>query len=166
MKIRNSSLPTYLVPIRPWYAMELFDSALSSNTLFHQMPLGIYREQVYYRSPRPSCGLKAPARLLWYVSKQPEVAGSGMIRACSYLLEVTVDRPRTLYKRNAQLGVYLLENVESASSGGKAMALRFGMTETRPSPVSLTLLRELATQSGSTDVPLRSPWQMPVKMFD
>jgi hypothetical protein len=80
MKVQGSDLPTFLVPIRPWYAMELFDSALSSNTLFRQMPLGIYREQVYYRSPRPSCGLAAPARLLWYVSQQPEVSGSGMIR--------------------------------------------------------------------------------------
>src|SRR3984957_15211946 len=148
MKIRNSSLPTYLVPIRPWYAMELFDSALSSNTLFHQMPLGIYREQVYYRSPRPSCGLKAPARLLWYVSQQPEVAGSGMIRACSYLLEVTVDRPQPLYRRTAQLGAYVLDHDKRVGSSGKAMALRFGMTETLRTPVSLATAREIAGQNG------------------
>jgi hypothetical protein len=166
MKVKGSALPTYLVPIRPWYAMELFDSALSSNTLFRQMPLGIYREQVYYRSPRPSCGLAAPARLLWYVSKQPEVAGSGMIRACSYLLEVTVDRPQTLYRRNAQLGVYDLDDVKRVGRSGKAMALLFGMTETFRTPVSLAMAREFADQNGCTNLPLRSPWRMPASMFD
>jgi hypothetical protein len=166
MKIKESTLPTYLVPIRPWYAMELFDSELSGNTLFRQMPLGVYREQVYYRSPRPSCGLVAPARLLWYVSQQPEVSGSGMIRACSYLLEVTVDLPNTLYRRNAQLGVYQLDDVRRVGKSGKAMALRFGMTESFPSPVSLDTVREIAADNGCSNLPLRSPWRLPGSMFD
>lgn len=166
MKVKGSDLPTFLVPIRPAFAMELFDADLSKGTLFHQMLLGIYREQVYYRSPRPSGGLKAPARLLWYVKQQSSVAGSGMIRASSYLFEVVVDRPRTLYRRNSQLGVYSQRDVEGASKNGQAMALRFGLTESFPLPVSLGAVRKLAAQRGCDNLQLQSPWKLPDKLFE
>jgi len=166
MKIQGSDLPTFLVPIRPAFAMELFDSDLSMGTLFRQMPLGIYREQVYYRSPRPSGGLKAPARLLWYVKQQPGVNGSGMIRASSYLLEIAVDRPRTLYRRNSQLGVYSKGDVEGVSRNGQAMALRFGLTEPFPQPLPLSVVRELAAQRGCNNLQLQSPWKVPENLFE
>jgi hypothetical protein len=166
MKVTASDLPTFLVPIRPAFAMELFDADLSKGTLFHQPPLGIYREQVYYRSPRPSGGLKVPARLLWYVKQQPGVAGSGMIRASSYLFEIVVDRPRTLYRRNSQLGVYRQDDVEGASKNGQAMALRFGLTEPFAFPLSLPVVRDIAAQRGCDNLQLQSPWRLPDGVFE
>jgi hypothetical protein len=166
MKIKGSDLPTFLVPIRPAFAIELFDRELSEGTIFPQSPLGIFREQVYYRSPQPSGGLRVPARLLWYVKRQPGVAGSGMIRACSYLTEIAIDRPLTLFKRNARLGVYRQADVQAAAKHGNAMALRFELTEAFPHPVSLRLARDLAAQRGCDNLQLQSPWRLPANMFE
>jgi hypothetical protein len=166
MKIRGASLPSFLIPIHPTFARELFDSGLSRDTLFRQKPLGVYREQVYYRSSSASGGLRAPARLLWYVKKIPGVAGSGMVRACSRLLEVDVDRPRTLFRRNSRLGVYSMSDVEHASKGRLAMALKFGLTEEFQHPVGLKDVRLIALARGCSNVQLQSPWRLPDGAFD
>lgn len=166
MKIKGASLPTFLVPIRAEYAKELFDSRLSEGTLFRQMELGISREQVYYRSPQPSGGIQAPARLLWYVTQKPGLAGSGMIRACSYLFEVDVDRPRTLFRRNSRLGVYRMSDVEDVARKGLTMALRFGLTEELKFPVPLNLAKRIAASRGCLNLQLQSPWRLPEGLFE
>lgn len=166
MKIQGASLPTFLIPIRAAFAKELFDSRLSQGTLFRQMELGIFREQTYYRSPLPSGGIEAPARLLWYVKQQSGVTGSGMIRACSYLFEVNVDRPRTLFRRNSRLGVYNISDVEGVARRGQAMALRFGLTEELKFPVPLSVAREIAASKGCLNLQLQSPWRLPDGIFE
>ncbi|MHB1210131.1 MAG: PIN domain-containing protein [Acidimicrobiales bacterium] len=166
MKIRGASLPTFMVPIRAAFAKELFDSRLSQESLFRQMELGIFREQVYYRSPLPSGGIEAPARLLWYVKQQPGITGSGMIRACSYLFEVNVDRPRTLFRRNSRLGVYNISDVEGVAKRGLAMALRFGLTEELRFPVPLKVAKAIASSKGCLNMQLQSPWRLPDGLFE
>ena len=89
-----------------------------------------------------------------------------MIRACSYLSEVSVDRPRTLFRRNAQLGVYGQSDVEEVARNGQAMALRFEMTEAFAHPVSLPTARVIAGQCGRDNLQLQSPWRIPTEMFD
>lgn len=165
VKLSDAPIPTFLVPVRAAFAEQLFDTALSERTLFpRQASLGLSREHVYYRSPRPAV-VSAPARLLWYVSHQPRVPGTGAVRACSSLVEIVVDRPRTLYRRFRRLGVYRRTDVEKAARDGRAMAMRFVGTELLKEPVPFSALQRMARRYGHT-LSVRSPWRLPERMFE
>jgi predicted transcriptional regulator len=150
VKVIDAGLPTYMVSIEPSFAERLFDANLASATLFPRDPvLGLSREHVYYRSPVTSKNITGPARILWYVKQKRPGHPVGHVRAVSHLIEVAVDRPRTLYNRYARLGVWTQEQVESvAARTGQAMALRFADTELLDRPLSLEDLRNAFTSAG------------------
>lgn len=139
VKLLDTDLPSYLVPIRPHWARELFSL---QDPLWERAPLlGISREHVYYRSRRQNP--TAPARILWYAS------GSGRNRigavvATSHLVEVVTDTPARLHRRFQHLGVYRRTHVEATAAGGFAAALRFVDTEVLLRPVTYERLRALA----------------------
>ena len=161
VKVIDSELPTYVMPIRPHWAEALFDVDLADATLFRRpSALGLAREHVYFRSPK--CGVRVPARILWYVSEG--AAGTKSIRACSLLREVAFDRPRTLHRRFQRLGIYTPADVESVARKGEAMALRFSDTELFECPVSLVRLRELSARHCLTPF-LQSDWLIPPMLF-
>ena len=164
LKIRSSGLATYLVPIQPHFAADLFDDDLSSQQLFDRPPsLGLSREQVFYTGS--STRLEAPARILWYVTKGGKAVGTGAVRACSRLEEVVRDRPLTLHRRFGHLGVWDTNAVLSAANGrSKLTALRFSDTEALR-PVELVRMEEIALQLGSK-VFLRAPTRISEHMFD
>lgn len=165
LKVACPTLPTFLIPVRAAFAEQLFDTELSEQTLFpRDDSLGLSREHVYYRSPMPAV-VSAPARILWYVSKEKRVPGTGAVRACSALVEVAVDRPRTLHRRFRRLGVYKQRDVEATAKDGTAMAIRFGNTELFRSAIPLDELRQLASATGNT-LSVRSPWKLPERMFE
>lgn len=170
MKIAGAPLPTYLVPIRPHWAEQLFDTELSSQTLLpREDTLGMSREHVYYSGAAPGV-LSAPARILWYVSAERVAggnrAGTSAIRACSRLEEVVRDRPLTLYRRFSHLGTYKEKDIlAAANKQGLAMAIRFADTELLTQPITLSDLRKVAFQCGHTLV-LRSPHRLSEQMFD
>lgn len=164
LKLTDSKIPTYLVPIRPVYAEALFDVGLAEQTLLHrQRSLGITREHVYYRAPG-SPRFEQPARLLWYVSDERQRAGVKAVRAVSRLEEVVVGPPERLYERFRHLGVYELAHVRSAGRRGRAMALRFADTELLPRPIPVRRLAELAQGHGHTPV-LVSASKIPKAVF-
>lgn len=141
----GARLPTFIVPIKPVWARELVDPALARAQLFPRSTgLALQREHVYFRSPRSSGGLSAPARILWYVSGSG--AGAMAIRAMSHLVEVVVGDARRLHRRFAHLGVYTEEQVRAAARNGQVMALRFSRTRTIEPPVPLDDYRRLVTQ--------------------
>jgi len=105
-KIVDIEIPSFIVPIRPKWAMHLFDEGLANQTLFGSSPeLSFNRENVYYRAKHPKVVL-APARILWYVSKDKRFPDSMHIRAYSYLDECIINKPRELFRRFRRLGVY------------------------------------------------------------
>jgi predicted transcriptional regulator len=158
LKLADSNLITFLIPIRPAFAEDLFDIDLSRQRLFHRPThLSLSREHVYYRSPRNSGGLRAPARVLWYVSDERGRPGTKAIRAASRIEEVVVERSATLYGRYKHLGVYTRESIERiADSSGHAMALRFVDTELFVRPVPLNEVRSVAARM-SEPINLVSP---------
>lgn len=170
MKIIGATLPTYLVPIRPHWAEQLFDNDLGSQTLLGRKDeLGLSREHVYY-SGSPQGSVVAPARILWYVAEGRVSGGRRLgtcaVRACSRLEEVVVDRPLTLHRRFKHLGIYTeFDVLGAAGSRHQAMALRFADTELFRRPVGLDELRELAKRYGHTLV-LRSPRILVEHLFD
>lgn len=145
-KIVDAAIPTFLVPIQPVWAQELFDTKLSDQTLFGALKrLTLNREGVYYRASRPAV-LSAPGRILWYVSraKAGTIQGTSAIRACSRLEEVVVGKPKELFRQFRRLGIYEWKHVMKVVEGSEdqyLMAVRFSDTELFPTPISLEELR-------------------------
>jgi len=167
MKITGAGVPTFVIPIRPPWAEQLFDSTLAAQTLFGREPrLGLSREHVYYRSPLNANRIAAPARLLWYVSGQTTGQAEGSIRAVSQLAEVVVGRSQTVHQRFARLGVFDVHQVRrAAGSSGRVMALRFTDTELLEKPIRLTEIHSIAQSEGGRFVAPLSPRQIDETLF-
>jgi hypothetical protein len=160
-KISDAPYATYLVPIRQLWASRLFGwpTALESRPTI----LGLSRELIYYRAPRPAV-VTAPARVLWYATQGTREPVAPGVFACSRLEEVVADAPDVLYARFKHLGVYEHSNVTEAAKAGIAQALRFADTELFDSPVGLDRLREIARQNCQT-LHLRSPQKIKPELF-
>ncbi|MFF7717662.1 GNAT family N-acetyltransferase [Streptomyces sp. NPDC007988] len=146
LKITDAELPTFLVPIRPKWAYELF--GYPEGILSRDTRLGLSREHVYYRSPRPR-GERAPARILWYASTDKSASVSAVI-GCSRLDQCVTDNGERLYQQFRHLGVYKRQDVLDScdEKTGQAMALRFSDTGLFPSTVPLRRLVELGARYG------------------
>jgi len=163
--VTGAEIPTYFVPIQHGWATDLVDSGLAEDQLLSRpWRLGLRRELVYYRSPRNSRNIAAPARIVWYVSGT--APGARSIRAVSHLTEVTTDAHERLFHRFRSLGVYRRSDVaRAADRRGIAMALRFTSTR-RIGPVSLDAYRNLLTGNPkSRDIVLRSIHPVDEHMF-
>jgi hypothetical protein len=145
-KVLGTTLPTFIVSIRAEWAQHFFDDELASQFLFgtrEELLLGI--EGVYYCSAQHR-HLTAPARILWYVSKGNDRAGSMSIKACSRLEEVVIGKPKDLFKRFRRLGVFQWKDVFQAAKNdisNDLLAFRFSMTERFSSPFPLDRLEAL-----------------------
>jgi GNAT superfamily N-acetyltransferase len=160
-KLIDADLPTFLVPIRPSWSSLLF--GIPRGLFRKPALLGISREHIYYRSPRPRVE-KAPGRILWYASGSGQRLGVGAVVAYSRLEDVVVDHPSTLYQRYCHLGVWQAHQIEQVARHGQALALRFFDSEVFDQPVGLQRLRELA-QQHDVQVILRSPQRIPPELF-
>lgn len=165
-KILDAAIPTFIVPIRPTWAQHLFDQDLANEDLFGG-ELTLNREAVYYRAAKPSCGLAAPGRILWYVSNNKESDKSRHIRACSFLDEIAIDKPKVLYGRFQRLGIYKWDDVYRLAKrdiNNKIMALRFSDTVLLKRPISLDALRKTMRATGKNPS-LVSPFRIDANLF-
>lgn len=165
VKILQTRLPCYVVPIQPRWAKELFDRQLAEGTLFGADPrLVLNSENVYYRAAKPAI-VSAPARVLWYVSYDRSYAGSMAVRACSYVDEVVVGPAKDLFRRFRRLGVYQWSDVLLRAHGEpqkEIMAFRFSKTELFTHPVGWDDTQALLT----THAGRRSQFQGPVAVSE
>jgi GNAT superfamily N-acetyltransferase len=159
-KITDSALPTYLIAINPTWSAELF--GIPQTLMPRPNMIGLSREHVYYRSPRPRT--PAPARLLWYVTDPKRGGGVAAVIGCSRLDETVVGKPAALFQRFSHLGVWERKQVTNAAKNGEALALRFADTEIFPRQIGLRRLRQLASQHGQT-MALRSPQKITAGLF-
>ncbi|MFC0860921.1 GNAT family N-acetyltransferase [Sphaerimonospora cavernae] len=162
-KITDSELPTYLIPIKQVFSIDLL--GVPTSLLPRNDALGLNREHVYYRSPRGP-QIEAPARLLWYMSQgggsSPYPAA---VIACSQLDSVVSGTPDELHTRFRHLGVWDKKTIERAAHDGRAQALRFTNTEIFPHRVSRDHLRQLADLHGVRAIPPRGPLLIPAELF-
>lgn len=167
-KIIDAYIPTFLVPIKPEWAKELFDETLAGQTLFGaKLELGLSREGVYYRSKNPAAGIKAPARILWYVSYGQRFTGTGHVRACSRLDDVIIDRPKNLYRRFRRLGIYDWNHVFDLAKqnvDSQIMALRFSDTELFTNPIEWNELQQVLRSFGCK-TQIQSPVAVSPELF-
>jgi len=107
LKISELNLPTYIVSIKPGYAMHLFDHGIARRDLFGgDARLLLNFENAYYRTARGRRFI-TPARILWYVTYDYRHPKDTMaVRAVSYMNEVHVDKGQPLFGRFQHLGVY------------------------------------------------------------
>ena len=159
LKIIDSGIPCFVVPIRAWWASQLFDYELAGQILWGSSEeLSLLREMIYYRAARNSGGLVAPARILWYVSDSPEFQNTKAIRACSRLDEVNVDKPKNLYKKYRRLGIYKFENLKELVKDDlnvEIMALKFSNTEIFPEVIDYQESLQILGRRSNFQSPLR-----------
>lgn len=117
----------FLIPIRPGYALSLIDRQQSSMDFFGGDPkVLLLWHNVYYRKATLQKMIKAPARLLWYVSGSQK-----QIVAVSTLDEVVNDTPKELLRRFKNIGVLRWEELYRMCEGDTSttlMALKFSHT--------------------------------------
>jgi predicted nucleic acid-binding protein len=156
LKIKELQLPCYIVPIRPEWAMNLFDSKLARQDLFGGDPNLLFNvENVYYRASTPQIIKKVPGRILWYVTKgDGQSSGLMSINACSYINEVFVDKPKQLFKKNKRLGVYKWQDVyEVAHKNIKndVMAFKFDFTEQFSGNIKREKIKEIWNKENESN---------------
>lgn len=159
LKLKDINLPSFVVPIKPEWAMRLFDVDIASQDLFGgELSLILNAENVYYRSSFPKV-LSAPGRILWYVSSgDNRYQGSMCLKASSYLDEVEIGKPKQLFSRYKKLGIYKWHDVYTGAAKGDLnkdiMAFKFSKTEVFKTPIHFYQLQEIWKAQGQSFNPI------------
>lgn len=155
-KIIDAEIPAFIISIQPKWAADLFDEGLANQTLFGaKTELAFNCEAVYYGAINNLRKLQAPCRILWYVSgTQKEGERQGFVevqsvRACSYVDEIIIGKPKELYQRFQRLGVYKLSDIENITQDkqGNIMVIRFSDIELFDNPIRLKTIRQICEKS-------------------
>ena len=160
----NADQNFFLIPIRPGYAISLIDRQMSSGDMFGGDPSVLLRwENVYYRKAVTSQKiLKAPARILWYVSRSQK-----QIVAVSHLDDVVVDTAKELLRKFKKYGVLEWEDLYRMCSGDtsmKLMALQFSHTFVFRRRIPLHEVRSVYEEDAS-GLTVQMPTSMPASRF-
>lgn len=138
----DAELATWLLPIKPYNAMELF--GYPPSMFERKSELGIQREHVYFRGAKS--GECAPGRILWYAS-EPQCE----VFAISSLVEVLDLPPDIAYRKFQRFGIYELEQLKATAKGrGTVRSLRVTDTELLDNPLPLRRLRKIEASTGRT----------------
>lgn len=159
LKLRDADLPSFLVPIQPAWAAQLFDGTMAAEQLFNSDAERLLRfENAYYRAARPAV-LAAPGRVLWYVSAEPGYSHAKYVCAASAITEVVTARAAMLYRRFRRFGVFPRAAVLGLAGGpGRPlMAFTFAHTTILPQPIPLAALRAAVRGTTGKDLMLQSP---------
>ncbi|WP_420632726.1 GNAT family N-acetyltransferase [Candidatus Palauibacter sp.] len=167
-KLLDTALPSYIVPIRPEWAAQLFHAQLAEQSLFRSDPSLMLRlNNVYYRSSIPR-RIEAPARILWYVTASRESPSTRCVAATSLVEEIVRGPAKEVFSRFKRYGVFRWEDVLDLANNdpfGSIEAFRFGHTEPFETPVDLGRVRVLAEQVGAEMPVLQSPSKVPTDLF-
>ena len=150
-----------LVPIRPGYAMSLFDRRSAETDLFGgKSDIFMRWDNVYFKKKSHHLVLRSPARILWYESGNVQA-----ITANSRLLSVETGTAKSLYGKRRRYGTLEWSDIFKMCDGNvdrELMALTFSHTFGFRYPISLDLLRRI---EGRKAVPLQSPRLIPYDEF-
>ena len=139
VKIMEIKIPTYIIPIKPHWAEQLFQDKSNEKLPFFdpEYELLLNRENVYYRSSKPKI-LDSPSRILWYQSENKSTKAKGHICASSYIDEVFIDNPKKLFKQFEELGIYDWKDIAQTAGNKKSiMAFIFSDTELFKNRISI-----------------------------
>lgn len=171
VKFADIDIPVYVIPIKPYWASQLFDHHIANHSIFGAIPeLSWNRENVYYRNVNPVSEI-APGRILWYVSREPKLktGRESCIVACSYLEEVHIGPAKTLYRKFKNYGIYEWQNIlELAGNEAEKdiKALKFIDTEVFKNAVSLSEVKKMFIQHGKPANTFASPVKISSEIFN
>lgn len=166
-KLIGTNYSNFIIPIKPNYAMQLFDYNQAETDLFGASTLIFNRELIYYRSSIPMI-LDAPSRILWYVSKDARYSCSGQIRAYSHLDCVDVDLVKRLFHKYKRYGIYSWKDVFKTAKhdvNRSVMAIRFSNTQMLDKPIDLPDMKSLFSRFGVVNN-IQSPIRISNELFD
>ena len=153
----------FRIPIRPGYAMGLIDRQQSANDLFGGNPQVLLRwNNVYYRKVNHHKMLKAPGRILWYVSKPRQE-----VIAVSRLDEVVIGTLKKLFRKFKKFGILEWKDLYEMcdhNPSKELMALRFSHTFLFREPISFDALKSVFKAHG-VGGSLQGPSKLPPKVF-
>lgn len=163
LDLKETNQGYFLIPIRPSYAMSLIDRRQSANDLFGGDPLVLLRwDNVYYRKVNRHKMIKAPGRILWYVSNPIK-----QVIAVSCLDEVIIDTPKELYRNFRKFGTLEwndLFKMCDQNLSKELMVLRFSHTFLFRKPISLEDLKSLF-ETHVVGLSLQGPLKLSPKIF-
>lgn len=148
-KVTFGEPPTWIVPIQPEWAQELFDIRLWDRPLFPaETNLAINPDSVYYKRPRNSPTGEL-GRILWYVSGDAEKGGNS-IRACSVMTKRVTGTIKDLFRQYERMGVFEWKQIKEhfGDASAPAVAIEFTDTELLPRPVSFNRANDILAATG------------------
>lgn len=169
LKIRGLNIPTYIIPIQPYWAGQLFDIAIAGEDLFGANPEKLWSfENVYYRHTKPITE-KFPARILWYASgRDKSYSHTKSIIASSYLTDVMTGKPKTLFRVNKRYGIYEWKDISTLCEGNidtDIRVLKFCHTEVFDYPVNYNKIQEILISNGRKRNTFASPVEINETIF-
>jgi hypothetical protein len=168
LKFSDLDIPCYIIPIKPYWAGQLFDMNISGNDLFGANPNKLWNiENVYYRHTKPITEI-APARILWYASTDKKTSRNQSIIATSYLDEVMTGKPKLLFQRNKHYGIYEWANIYELCEKDiekEIRALRFSKTEVFNKPVLLSKINDILVLNERKKNTFASPVKVDKNIF-
>lgn len=162
LKIRGSEAVSFVIPIRPHWAAQLFDSELASQDLFGaRLETALALENVYYSSS--TITIPEGSRVLWYVSDTVQA-----VRAASISLGTARGTAKELFRRFARLGVYSWGDLMRKTGGDPhkpLVAYRFAYTERFTQPVTWTRFQTVLQQCNGRGNPLPGPTRVSEQVY-
>jgi predicted nucleic acid-binding protein len=169
LKFSDLDIPCYIIPIKAYWAGQLFDVNISSELLFGANPNKIWNiENIYFRHTKPLTEI-SPARILWYISYDKYVARSKAITASSYLDEVITDKPKNVFRKYNHYGVYEWKDIFDLCDKDietNIRALKFSGTEVFKNPVSYQDIQGVLTRNGKSRNTFVSPLRINKIIFN
>lgn len=169
LKFSDLPLPTFIVPIKPVWASQLFDYISSSASLFGAPPeLSWSKENVYYRSYQPNVE-SFPGRILWYASQEKGFDRQKAIVACSYLNNVVTGEAKQLYSTFRRFGIYKWPEIIGLAKGDihkLIKVLQFSDTEVFEKPVSFKTINEVLLSENLKRQSFVSPVKVSSQVFN
>lgn len=160
LKIYDINIPCYIIPIKPYWAGELFDKSIAGENLFGANVSKLWNvENVYYRHTKPITE-KFPARILWYASSGKGTIRNKAIVACSYLDEVFTGLPKELFKMHKHYGVYEWRHIYDLCDkniNNPIRALKFSQTEVFKCPVKYSTVIKILGKNNTFASPVKIP---------
>lgn len=169
LKFSDLEIPCYIIPIKPFWASQLFDNYISNSTIFGAKPDKIWnRENVYYRNIRPVTE-KVPARLLWYASSEKDFIRQKAIIGVSYLDDVSIDLVKKQYNKFKKYGIYEwkdLYKLANMNINNPVKALKFSDTEVFKNILPLSKITEILLSNNRKRNTFTSPLEVNNKVFN
>lgn len=169
LKIYDINIPCYIIPIKPYWAGELFDKSIAGENLFGANVSKLWNvENVYYRHTKPITE-KFPARILWYASSGKGTIRNKAIVACSYLDEVFTGLPKELFKMHKHYGVYEWRHIYDLCDkniNNPIRALKFSQTEVFKKTVPYSSVIKILGKNNTFASPVETPTSVFTQIYN